>query len=183
MHGQLHSPAVFSRRKSDRHALEKTPAELQQLSISVLLREKYPGVTVLILLEILLAVSDVEHEDRRADMGPTLFHYLMILVLKTVSTVYYYMYYNILKWGGEEFFPLLSSHFAQVFLSVFSFSVSVLSLVLIEMSQTEAAVVGFMNCTMCLRDITEPFRKFVRIQTKWNDRKTQNAFMSSLRAH
>jgi len=51
------------------------------------------------------------------------------------------------------------------------------------MSHIEAAIDGFMNCIKYLREITERFRKFVRIQTKWNDRKTENTFMSSLRAY
>jgi len=104
-------------------------------------------------------VSEVAHEDRRAEMGPSLFHYLINLVLKSVSTVYCYTNHNIWKWAGEEFFPLLLSDFAQVFLSVFSFLFSVLSLVLIEMSLTEAAIVKFMNSIRYLRYITKPFRK------------------------
>jgi len=83
----------------------------------------------------------------------------------------------------RRIFPSSFVRFFQVFLSAFSFLVSILSLVLIEMSHIEAAIDGFMNCIRYLRDINEPFRKFVRIQTKWNDRKTQNEFMSSLRAH
>jgi len=75
------------------------------------------------------------------------------------------------------------SDFAQEFLSAFSFLVSVLSLALIEMPHIEAPIGEFMNCIRYLRYITEPFRKFVRIQTKWNERKKQNAFMNSLRAH
>jgi hypothetical protein len=83
------------------------------------------------------------------------------------------MNHNIWKWGGEEFFPLLLPDFAQMFLSVFSFLFSVLSLVLIEMSHTATAIVGFMNSIRYLRDITEPFTISVRIQTKWNEKKSK----------
>jgi len=188
MSGQLHAPAVFSRRKRERPALDKTPAELQRRTDSsciylLLMREKPLGARVLILFEILLAVSEVEYEDRRTDKGPSLFHYLINLMLKTVPTVYCYMNHKIWKWVGEEFSPLLLSDGAQVFLSVFSFLFSALGLVLIEMSHTEAAILGFMNTITYLRDTNKPFRKFIRNQTKWNDRKGKYAFMSSLRAH
>jgi hypothetical protein len=88
-----------------------------------------------------------------------------------------------LEMGWRIIFPSFLSDFAQVFLSVVSFLFSILSLVSIEMSHTRAAMVRYMNSIRYLRDIAKPFKKFVTFQTKWNDRKKQNTFMSILRAH
>jgi hypothetical protein len=152
MPGQLHSPPVFSRRKRGRYAPDKAPVELQRRTDSrcvyLLLQEKHLGATVLILMEIPLAASEVEYEDRRTDIGPSLFHYLIKFAWKPYQR--YIIICTTIFWNGRIFPSTLVRYCSSVLMCIFIFGFG--SEPRIDRSVTyRAKIVGFMNCTTYLQ--------------------------------
>jgi hypothetical protein len=180
MPGQLHSPAVFSRRKSDRHAQDKTSAELQQLHISVFTAGEASRCNSTNFIWNSLNSIRGGTWGQTNGHGPLIFLLFDELSVKNrIHNISLYEPQN-LEMGWLRIFH---SSFVRFYSSVL---IRIFVLVLSSEPRIDRDVTyrgSNMNGISYLRDITKPFRTFFRIQTKGNDRKTQNAFMSSLRAH